>query len=436
MLIAGVVAFSWLYLKTKWTDIELREQTLSEQAKTIAGYLDLGTNNSVVLKLPPRLAEAYSSPESEHRYAVRDESGQVLFESGTAISALPRFSHDYEKHYNYNPKDADALRVFGAALRVNVGNKTLFVQVEQETHDPDYLKLAVLDEFITDGGWLDIPFLLALLTISVLIVKRALAPVMRISALAETIGPTNPSVRLPLEQIPIEILPLVRSMNAALDRFEEGMQRQREFNSNAAHQLRTPLAVLLANVDNIKDATAAEKLRTDVDYMSRIVSQLLFVSRLETLPINDTEIINLTDIVADIARDFAALALESNKSIELANQEKPVLVRSNSFAIRAALGNLIENAIKHTPPNTSVRLRVTDQPSIQVVDSGPGVPIELRTKIFERFWSSDKNNTGVGLGLAIVGRIMKALQGSVSVDDAPDGGAMFTLIFPQLPIAN
>ncbi len=111
--------------------------------------------------------------------------------------------------------------------------------------------MAVVDEFITDGGWLVIPFLLVLLGVSIWIVKRALAPITQISALAESIGPTNANIRLPINQIPLEILPLVQSMNAALDHLERGLQRQREFNANAAHQLRTPLSVFMANVDTL-----------------------------------------------------------------------------------------------------------------------------------------------------------------------------------------
>ena len=225
-------------------------------------------------------------------------------------------------------------------------------------------------------------------------------------------------------------------MNAALDRLEQGLQRQREFNANAAHQLRTPLSVLMANVDTLKEPDIANRLRTDVEQMSRIVSQLLLVARLETVSINLDEIVDLNDAAAEIAGSLAPLALASGKSIELVRNGEPVVIRTNTFAVRAALGNLIENAIKHTPTGTSVRLRVTDHPSIEVMDCGLGVPSDQRTKVFERFWRGDRSGGGAGLGLAIVDRIMKTLQGSVSVGEAPGGGALFTLIFPQTAVAS
>ena len=436
MLIASLSSFGWLYLKVKWTDITLREQTLFDQAKVIAGYLRSDRNNSITLNLPPRLAEAYSSPESEYHYAVRDENGQFLFDSGTAVSSLPVLSRTRQKLYDYDPDGPGPLRVFGAALRTEVGQRTVFVQVEQNTHDPNYLRMAVVDEFITDGGWLIIPFLLVLLGVSIWIVKHALAPIMRISELAESIGPTNANIRLPVDQVPVEILPLVQSMNAALDHLDQGLMRQREFNANAAHQLRTPLSVLMANVDTLKEQNIANRLRPDIEQMGRIVSQLLLVSRLETVSTNLDEIIDLNEVAAEVAGSLAPLALASGKSIELARSDEPVVIRTNTFAVRAALGNLIENAIKHTPAGTSVRLRVTNRPSIEVMDCGAGVPIGQRTKIFERFWRGDRSTGGAGLGLAIVDRIMKTLQGSVSVGEAPGGGALFTLIFPQTAVAS
>ncbi len=430
MLIASLCAFGWLYLKARWTDNTLREQSLLDQAKVIGHYLKTDDNNSIGLNLPPRLAEAYSNPDSSYRYAVRDANGQYLLDGGMPVRPLPAFSHSNSQLYDYDPDGAGPLHVFGAALQTVIGHRTIFIQVEQQAHDSAYLGKAAVDEFLTDGGLLEIPFLFVLLGVSIWIVKRAIAPLTQISKLAESIGPTSASIRLPVDRVPLEILPLVRSLNSVLDRLEQGLQRQREFNANAAHQLRTPLAVLMANIDALKEPEVANRLRTDVGHMSRIVSQLLMVARLETLSINLDDVIDLNDATADIAASLAPLALASAKSIELIRNDEPVVVRTSTFALRAALGNLIENAINHTPEGTSVRLAVTALPSIEVMDSGPGISVEQRARIFERFWRGDRNKDGAGLGLAIVEKIMKALQGSVVVGDAPGGGALFALVLP------
>ena len=314
--------------------------------------------------------------------------------------------------------------------------RTLFVQVEQQAHDPAYVRKAVVDEFIVDGGWLEILFLFVLLGVSIWIVKRAIAPIENLSAMAESIEPAHANVRLPVEKVPREFLPLVEAVNSALDRLERGLQQQREFNANAAHQLRTPLSVLLANLDDLKDPEVAKRLRIDVEHMSRIVSQLLLVARLETLSINLDETVDLNDAAADIAGSLAPLALSAGKSIQLIRSDMPVVIRISTFALRTALGNLIENAIRHAPEGTSVQLRITNRPSIEVMDQGPGIPAEQRDKIFERFWRGDRSTPGAGLGLAIVNRVMTALQGSVLIDEAPGGGALFTLVFPSTAVVS
>ena len=432
MVAASLCAFGWLYLKAEWTDTGLRKQTLLDQARVIASYLTVNKNGSVEINLPARLADAYNSPDGLYRYAVRDANGQFVFDGGAAVGPLPALSNSERKLYDYDPDGTGPFRVFGAALRTVVGNRTFFVQVEQQAHVPDNVGRAAINEFVTDGGWLEIFFLFVLLGVSVWIVKRAIAPLTRISKLAETIGPSNANIRLPVDNVPLEILPLVRSMNSALDRLELGLAHQREFNANAAHQLRTPLAVLLANMDTLKDPDVANRLRADVEHMSRIVSQLLLVARLETLSISVDEVTDLNTAAADIAASFAPLALASGKTIELQRSDCAVRVRTSTFALRAALGNLIENAINHTPVGTSVRIRVTDRPAIEVMDRGPGIPAEQRALVFRRFWRGDRSEGGAGLGLAIVDRIMAAMNGSVTVADAPGGGALFTLKFPAV----
>jgi signal transduction histidine kinase len=230
--------------------------------------------------------------------------------------------------------------------------------------------------------------------------------------------------------VPQEILPLVGAVNSALDRLDDGMQQQREFTANAAHQLRTPLTVLAANIDMMSDAAVAAKLRHDVDLMSRIVSQLLLVARLENLNICLDEQVELNSMVREAAENLGPLAISTQRTLEVDEPASPVYVRGNNSAVVAAVSNLIENALNHSPPGGAVKIRVTSTPSIEVLDSGPGVPLHMREKIFERFWRGESSREGAGLGLAIVRRIMRALRGDVSVADAPGGGAKFSLDFP------
>jgi signal transduction histidine kinase len=323
--------------------------------------------------------------------------------------------------------------MYGAAVKSNFDGRLFFTQVEEDVLDAEYLRAAVNEEFLTDGGWLQVPFLLAWLGVSMLAVRRALAPLKQVSRVAENIDPATADTRLPTRNVPTELVPLVNSINLALDRLEHGLMRQREFNANAAHQLRTPLAVLSANIETMPDKITAAKLTYDIDLMSRIVSQLLLVARLETISHLPNETVDLLTIATDVASNLAPLAVASGKHLEILNGTDPIFVRANAEAVRAALSNLVENALSHTPPETTVSIRLTQEPTVEVVDCGPGVPSDKRDQIFERFWKGDRNGKGAGLGLAIVKHIMTALHGSVSISDNPGGGAAFTLRFPPKP---
>jgi signal transduction histidine kinase len=197
--------------------------------------------------------------------------------------------------------------------------------------------------------------------------------------------------------------------------------------------LRTPLAVLSTNIEGIGDETTASRLKYDVDVMSRIVNQLLLMAKLECWPGSDNDAVDLELVAIDVATNLGPLAIASGKQLEVLNGTGPVVVRANVDALRAALSNLVENALAHTLPDTAVTIRVTQEPAVEVVDCGPGVPLQQRDQVFERFWKGDRNGKGAGLGLAIVKHIMTALQGSVSVSDNPCGGAAFTLHFPAKP---
>jgi signal transduction histidine kinase len=426
-LVGTGVAYGWLYLKATHVQNYLEQRALVQQAREISDFIVVGDDGSVALNLPPRLSEAYNSVKSSYRYAVRDAAGRIVAASGRGVGPLPLLLGSQRRFYEQNSGDT---HIVGAAIETTIEQRTFTTQVEQIAPRLQSINAAVFNEFIADGGWLIFVFLLAQLGISVFTVRRGLVPLAKLSALAGSISPGSSSIRLPQSGVPQEILPLVGAVNSALDRLDEGMQQQREFTANAAHQLRTPLTVLAANIDMMSDEAVAAKLRYDVDLMSRIVTQLLLVARLENLNICVDEQVELSSMVREAAENLGPLAISTHKTLEVDGPTNPVFVRGNTRAVVAAVSNLIENALNHSPPGGAVRIRVTSTPSIEVLDSGPGVPQHMREKIFERFWRGESSKEGAGLGLAIVRRIMRALRGDVSVADAPGGGAKFSLDFP------
>ena len=429
--VAAAVSYGWLYLKQSHVEAYLRERTLVRQAQEVSSFLSTSSDGSVYLDLPSELSEAYNNPGSRYRYAVRDEAGRVVATSGRRVGPLPDILRAQDHHIYTYRADAENAAMLGAAVRTDIGRKVLFTQVEQTVPMTQSLHAAVFNEFFMDGGWLGIPFLLAVLGISAFTVRRSLAPLNELAILATKIDPGHSTLRLPSAGIPEEILPLVSSVNNVLDRLDEGLRQQREFNANAAHQLRTPLAVLGANIDTMTDSAVAAKLRYDVEVMSRIVSQLLLVARLETLNVRLDERVDLCLTARQAAENLGPIAISTHKTLEVEEPAAPVFIRGNGFVANIAISNLIENALNHSPPGKAVRIRVTPGPSVEISDSGPGIPAEFRERIFERFWRGEASKEGAGLGLAIVRRIMHALNGTVSVADAHEGGAQFTLQFAQ-----
>lgn len=429
-VIGGMVAYGWLYHKAATVAAELRRQTLIEQADNIARHLLRHADGSVTVKLPAAIAEDYEEDDSPYRYVVRDAEGDVVLTSGRPVGSLRAFHGDRPQVYEYGDSRFGADRVFGTAIESTIDGLTFVIQVEEIASRDHYLATSVTDEFVTDGGWLGLPLLVTLLGVGILTVRRTLSPLNRLSVLAAQIEPGKTGNRLPQEGVPREVMPLVRAMNAALDRLDRGFLRQREFTANAAHQLRTPLAVLQANIDTLPDETVAARLQRDLDSMTRIVSQLLVAARLEAAAIDLGERVDLHAVALDAAALLAPLAIAAGKSIEVDEPARPVLARGNSWMLLNALNNLIENALAQTPCGTAVRVQVSDEPAIAIIDAGPGVPPHLREKIFERFWRGDQDKPGAGLGLSIVRRIMRLLGGSVSVGEAAGGGAVFTLHLP------
>jgi signal transduction histidine kinase len=425
-LVGTGVAYGWLYLKAARVQNYLEQRALVQQAREISDFITVGDNGTVTLNLPPRLSEAYNSVKSSYRYAVRDEAGRIVAASGRGVGPVPMLMGQ-RRSYEQNNGDT---HIVGAAIETTFDQRTFTTQVEEIDPRLRSINAAVFNEFVADGGWLIIVFLLGQLGISVFTVRRGLQPLKELSALAGRINPGNSNIRLPQAGVPQEIVPLVGAVNSALNRLDEGMQQQREFTANAAHQLRTPLTVLAANIDMMGDAAVAAKLRYDVDLMSRIVTQLLLVARLENLNICIDDPVDLNATVREAAENLGPLAISNHKTLEVDEPATPVFVRGNTHAVVAAVSNLIENALNHSPPGGAVKIRVTPTPSIEVVDSGPGVPANMREKIFERFWRGETSREGAGLGLAIVRRIMRAQRGDVSVADAPGGGAKFSLDFP------
>ena len=286
----------------------------------------------------------------------------------------------------------------------------------------------VVAQFLQRVGWTAIPVLLLLATADILIVRNAMQPLLRASMEAAQISPNRLALRLSVDDVPSEILPLVTSINQALDRIEEGFTRQREFIADAAHELRTPLAVLRIRLETRTDLKASDELFRDVEIMSRVIGQLLDLAESDNAHLHPEDTAELHEVCSEVALHIAPLALTQNKTVALEAAAAPVWVRGNAELLRRAVRNLAENALRHAPPGSAVELVVSPDAKVSVLDRGDGVPPSKRDTIFQRFGTQNPHRTGgAGLGLSIVKRIVQVHQGSVTVTSRPGGGSQFTL---------
>ena len=424
--IAALMPIILLWLLNAETT-SIHNQFISDQAGRIARRLTLNPDGSFELNLPPELRAEYSSDYGRYSYAILDNTGRLIFTSRKQRS--PIFPFDPKAtELSFQDVQQDKSIISGATLRNDVGGQTIWVQVGEDLAHRDVLTDDVVADFFRRVGWITIPILLLLLTTDILIFRRAIRPLLQASSQAASIGPTRTDVRLPQDNIPTEVLPLVLAVNQALDRLERGFQSQREFTADAAHELRTPLAVLRARIDTLDDKPAITTLRRDVDGMSRIVGQLLELSELDGLGNEPSEAVDLRSVCAEVAEFVAPLAMAMNREVALKAGEQPVVVQGNAELLKRAVRNLVENALTHTKEHSTVEIRLEDSGTVVVCDEGPGIQANDRDMLFERFWRGDRTRSGgAGLGLSIVKRIVEAHRGKVVANNLPAGGAAFSI---------
>ncbi|MFL6799453.1 MAG: ATP-binding protein [Xanthobacteraceae bacterium] len=405
----------------------LHNEAMREQAVLVANYLVLRSDGSWALDLPPSLHDFYSQAYGRYAYAILDERGRVLFSS--LPDQGPLFAvDDGGGDISFLEARRGNAAISGVALSRYIQNHRLWVQVGEDLAHRDVLIDDMVAGFFGQVGWITFPILLLLLAIDIVIFRRALRPLLDASHQARNIGPARTDVRLPLEAMPTEIRPLVHAVNQALDRLEQGFRSQREFTADAAHELRTPLAVLRTRLDTLGDQQATKALRQDLEGMARIVGQLLDIAELDSLVIDPIERADLRSVSAEVIELLAPLALAQGKEIALDAPAGPVWIKGNPDMLFRAVRNLTENAINHTAPGTTVEIVVGPQGLVSVLDRGPGIEESERELLFRRFWRRDRRRSGgAGLGLSIVRRIAEAHGTSVSVQNRAGGGAEFNL---------
>jgi signal transduction histidine kinase len=404
----------------------LHRDALRSQAFTISSFLRPQPDGGLALDIPTEVQPLYSGNYGLYAYAILDTQGRVLFSSRS--DGGPLFTPDEQSVSDwFIRRRSTGAVLFGVSVPRPIGDRMYFIQVGQDLAHRDVIIDDVVASFFPRVAWITFPILLLLLLIDILIFRRALDPVREASTTAAAIGPQRTEVRLPEQSMPAEIAPLVHAVNQALDRLETGFRAQRDFTADMAHELRTPLSIVRARVDSLEPGPIRDALRADLVNMTRTVNQVLDIAELESFIVATDARADLHEVCADAVGLMAPLAVELGKTIALTGDPGPVWVRGHAEALFRAVRNLIENALRHTPPGLSIEVEVLKD-GVRVLDDGPGVPEADRESIFRRFWRRDRaSGDSRGLGLAIVARVAEAHDGSVTVENRPEGGAIFSL---------
>ncbi len=282
----------------------------------------------------------------------------------------------------------------------------------------------------------NLAFVIVLMIGSALIVpwllRRDLAGVARVADEARHIDTNQPGTRLTAANVPLELQGMVGAINAALARLDEGQEKRRRFLATAAHELRTPVAVLSMRIEMLPPGPARRQLILDVARLAALSDQLLDLERLDSEGRRFARV-DLGALVADAVTDIAPLAVVSKADLSFDRPPAPVEVMADRQAILRVVTNLVQNAIAHGGPGVAIAVEVARPCEIRVRDNGPGIAAADRAQIFEPFFRRS-GTPGSGLGLYLVQEIVTRHGGTVEVRGAPGGGTEFVVRLP--PVAR
>lgn len=354
-----------------------------------------------------------------------------FFISHSAVSGMDGLQNYMIK---VDPQDGDSPITF------NVDPKALFPQFEQEIQETkeDFLLRSVIATTI---------IILLSSVCTYFLTKKTLTPLQKLTSEVSQIQAQNLSTQLAVPNSKDEIAQLTSSFNEMLARLDNAFSTQKQFSANAAHELRTPLAVLQTNLEVFEKKQEPEMveyrqlftmIKEQTARLSQLVGTLLDMTNLKSVPRTDQ--VTLEELVDEVFCDLDPVAEKAGISIHFnnsANQDSHTDVTGSYVLLYRAVYNLVENAIKYNRPHGSVSVSVKQengQAMVLVTDTGIGISPENQKKIFDPFFRVDKSRSramgGAGLGLALVDSITKEHGGTVKVLESSETGSTIALMLP------
>ncbi len=259
------------------------------------------------------------------------------------------------------------------------------------------------------------------------IVRRALAGLNSVVRKAPDIDPRRSGSRLPVKDVPKEVVPLIVAFNSILERLEEQFQARQRFLIDAAHELRTPIAIMQTRIDGMSEGAERRRLMQDVARLGETAEQLLdFERNDQATDLHET--VDLVDITRTVVADLAPLAIAAGYEISFDSEVDRFEREGSPSALPRAISNLVRNAIDHGGNTGTISVSVSADGRIAVSDEGPGIAADQREQVFEPFYRVTPRSKGAGLGLSLVKQIVANHDGRVTIDSAASG-TTFTIHF-------
>lgn len=404
-------------------DVAIVVATYSSQPESLAQEL-LSLEAAKAQSAPDTDPDLLAGPPGADRWSARFVGNLSEIDGASVSRPGPETLMDWTQR----ERIAGGYRITGVRSVVHNGERRwLFMQFEGDGIRP-YAPI-ILNEIVQHVAVPLIPLSALLLLFNIVAVRRVLKPLQQAEAEVDALDPDNGLHRLSEVPEPREVNTLVRAVNRALMRLDETMAILRSFTANAAHELRTPLSIMQLSLDRLPPGHVRDELQADTQHMTRLVEQMLDLAQADALAAELQEQVDLADVGRQVVATMAPKAFAAHRDLRFESFEG-TMVSGHAEAITRIYRNLIDNALKHAPGDTSIEVTAGPGPQLTVRDHGVGIADEDLPHIFDRFWRKDRRKTdGAGLGLGIVQRLAQVHGGTVMVENAPDGGAVFRVTF-------
>jgi len=437
LFVAGSSLVLYLHLLNQMSHFAVQD------VETIEGLLFITPDGNLSLR-----EDYHNHPQSrlllERLLEIRSPDGKVLYRNerlgNDELGGIPFAGEGVDTFSERSGRLKDGSRILLVSRRYSLHGMVMVIRLGYR-EDAIWSRIR---EFLA-ASIIALPFLLAIAAaFGYQLARRALFPLEQMAQRAEQITAERLNQRLPVENAGDELGQLARVINNVLNRLELSFEQLRRFTSDASHELRTPLAAIRSVGEvGLQNSQTAEGYRDTIGSMleevarlTKLVDSLLAISRSDAgqVQLNIT-VFSPLDLVKEVAAFFEVLTEEREQKL-LVSGDAGINMKGDRLLLRQAVINVLHNAVKYSPVGGTISVSVSSLTSsviLKIADSGPGIAVEHRAKIFERFYRIDagraRDTGGAGLGLAIAQWAVHAQGGEIRVESS-DQGASFILELP------